>query len=286
MIKCLVCNQNKWQKHLNKLVKCTNCGFVRAHDRYFKIDPVKLYSQSYFRASDYGDYQLEQKALEKNFQDRLRRIRRFKKNGQLLEIGCAYGYFLKLAKQHYRACGIDLDPQVTKLARKNSGTTIYTGDFLTIKLPPNHFDVVCLFDTIEHLKNPDLYLEKIWQILAPKGLVVIETGDIESLLAKIQGASWRLITPPFHLQYFSRKSLTRLLEKYGFKVVRIDRVSFYRTIRQILYKLTHNQKLISLDSPLLSKSFPLNTYDLLLLIAQKPNAGRQNFNTNRIIQTA
>lgn len=271
---CLICRKKNWYKFNNKLLKCKDCGFVRAQDKYFKIDPFKLYSRNYFKASDYGDYQLEQPALEKNFIDRINRIRCYKKGGSLLEIGCAYGYFLKLAKKHYQSFGIDLDPKVTSQARKISGVTVYTGDFLTTKFSPNYFDVICLFDTIEHLKNPDLYLEKIWQSLAPKGLVVIETGDIESLLAKIQGASWRLITPPFHLQYFSQKSLTRLLEKYGFKVVRIDRVSFYRTIRQILYKLTRNQKLISLVSPLLSKSFPLNTYDLLLLIAQKPNAGR------------
>lgn len=274
---CPICNDNSWQKYLTKLVQCSSCGFIRAKDQYFQINPTKLYGQEYFNESDYGDYAKEEIALVKNFTDRINRIRRYKKSGQLLDIGCAYGYFLKVAQKYYECTGLDLNPEVTKVAQKTTNAKILTGDFLTLKMPQNYFDIVCMFDTIEHLKYPDKYIKKVTSILKPGGIVVIETGDIGSIMAKIQGGGWRLITPPFHLQYFNKKSLTNLLQKNGFAAVNTSRVGFHRTIRQIIYKVLNSSKVLSSNLPLLSKSISINTYDLLFVIAQKNQTGGKKF---------
>ncbi|QQG43484.1 MAG: class I SAM-dependent methyltransferase [Candidatus Daviesbacteria bacterium] len=269
LIKCPICQTNSWQKYSLKLVICNNCSFIRAKDTYFRVNAIKLYGQEYFNESDYGDYAQEEEALVKNFTDRVRRIRQYKKSGKLLEIGCAYGYFLKLAQKYYQCSGIDLNPEVTKIAQKTTKAKIITGDFLNLNIPKNSFDIVCMFDTIEHLKYPAQYLSKISQILKPNGIVVVETGDIGSFLAKIQGNGWRLITPPFHLQYFSQKTLTRLFENSQLSVIDVNRVSFYRSIRQIIYKLANNKHVLDSSHPLLSKTIPINTYDLLFVVAQK-----------------
>lgn len=267
-MKCPICSQNKWSEYLKGLVKCHGCGFIRAQDKYFKVDPIKFYGQNYF-TSGYGDYTKEQVALEKNFEDRINRIRKYKDTGKLLEIGCAHGYFLKNAQKYYQCFGIDLNPKVTEITKKNTNAKISTGDFLSQKYPKDYFDIVCMFDTIEHLKYPEKYLKKVNEILKPDGIVVIETGDISSLIAKIQKNSWRLIMLPDHLQYFSKASLVQLLTNSGFKVRNISMVGFYRTLRQIIYRLTGSRKLLDSSKTILSKSIPINTFDLVFVIAQK-----------------
>ena len=159
---CVVCNKNIWIDYTKKLLKCRSCGFIRARDKYFKVKEKNFYGPRYFREIDYDDYFLEKKALKKNFEDRLKRIRKYKKSGKLLEIGCAYGYFLCLAQKYFKTTGIDLNPKVTKIAQKNSkNSRVITGDFLKRKFPDNFFDIVIMLDTIEHLKTPSGYLTKI-----------------------------------------------------------------------------------------------------------------------------
>ncbi|MDO8619148.1 MAG: class I SAM-dependent methyltransferase [Candidatus Daviesbacteria bacterium] len=269
-MRCPICNQNKWLKYLSDLVRCLNCGFIRAQDKYFKINPTEFYGQNYF-TSGYGDYTKEQAALEKNFQDRIQRIRKYQDGGKLLEIGCAHGYFLKSAQKYYQCFGIDLNPEVTAVTKKNTNAKIFTGDFLTQKFPKNYFDIVCMFDTIEHLKYPEKYLKKVNEILKPNGFIVIETGDIDSLVAKLQGKGWRLIMLPDHLQYFSKSSLIKLLTNSGFKIRQVNLVGFFRTIRQIIYRLTGSKKILHLSNTILDKSIPINTFDLVFIIGQRDN---------------
>ncbi len=263
---CFVCNKNKWENLYHSLVKCRQCGFIRARNKYFRIKPEQLYTEEYFNGLDYLNYQAEKKALIKNFIRRLKIIRNYIKSGNLLEIGCAYGYFLGLAEKKFNTTGIDLDKNVTSQAKKNtSHTKIITGDFLK-KKNGEKYDVVCMFDVIEHLYNPQKYLRKIKKVLKPGGLLFIETGDIGTLLPKIRRSKWRLIYPPIHLSYFSRKTLTKLLENEGFRVEETKYPDFFRTLRQTIFK-TKLPKL--LPNSILDLSFKLNTRDIMFVIARK-----------------
>ncbi|MBX4205660.1 class I SAM-dependent methyltransferase [Candidatus Microgenomates bacterium] len=269
-MKCIVCGQNKWKSKYSKLVECKNCKFIRAKDKYFKTKSTDLYKPLYFAGDEYLDYKNEQIALLKNFQNRLKLIRLYKKSGKLLEIGSAYGYFLSLAKKQFEAQGIDLDPFVNKLAKKISGVKVITGDFVKTKYKNASFDAVCLFDTIEHLKYPEKYIKYINKILKKNGIIVIETGDIDSLLPNFQKNRWRLITPPFHLQYFSQNTLSKLVERYGFEVIyKTNNISFYRTVRQTIYRLNLPIFIKKLLKPIENVVFPTHTFDLTFLIARK-----------------
>lgn len=263
---CVICDQNNWESLYSNLLKCQQCGFIRAKDKYYKLNSTKLYNQNYFSGLDYKNYALEVTALQENFKDRLNKIIRHKSHGRLLEIGCAFGYFLQIASKNFRTYGVDLNHQITKLAKKNSpNSQIYTGDLTQLKLKKDFFDIICMFDTIEHLKQPDVYLKKIYTLLKPGGIIVIETGDIGSWLAKIQGSRWRLITPPTHLNYFNGVTLDKILIKNQFQVITKSYVPFYRTVRQTIFRI------IRIDIPdWFSKLiFSINTYDLLFVIAKK-----------------
>ena len=96
------------------------------------------------------------------------------------------------------------------------------------------FDVVCLWDTIEHLLDPRAYLERAHDVLADKGYLFLTTGDIGSAMARMRGASWRMIHPPSHLNYFSRETMTRLLDRVGFDVVSIRSVGTHRDVLNVV----------------------------------------------------
>ena len=100
-------------------------------------------------------------------------------------------------------------------------------------------------------------------------MLFLETGDINSVLATIQKESWRLVNPPEHLNYFSVKTLTTLLEKSGYEVIFVERVNFWRSLRQIVFRGLHlSAKLIPYVP---NVTIPLNTLDIIFIGARTKN---------------
>ena len=133
-----------------------------------------------------------------------------------------------------------------------------------------------MWDVIEHLVNPMTVLEKISKNISPKGFIVITTGDIGALLPKLQGRKWRMISPPHHLHYFNRKSITKLLEKNGFQLIDISYPAVSRSLKQIFYSLfILNRKKYSVIIKKIFENIPktmhisLNTFDIMVVVAQK-----------------
>lgn len=268
-MKCIICGSNKWKTKYKKLTQCSKCGYIRASNKYF-LQSKSLYKKDYFMGKEYQNYKDEEVALSKNFQDRIKKIKKYKKHGYLLEIGSAFGFFLNEAKKYFKVEGIDVDLDVVKISRKITKSRIKQGDFLYTKYDNNSFDVVCMLDTIEHLREPQKFIQKANRILKKGGVLVIETGDIDTLLPKIQKEKWRLITPPYHLQYFSRRTLAKLLEKNGFEVLyKTVNISFYRTINQTLHRLKMDKVLQNLFAPFKNIIFKTYTFDLMFVIAKK-----------------
>jgi hypothetical protein len=94
-----------------------------------------------------------------------------------------------------------------------------------------------MWDTIEHLLKPHLYLEKISRHTRPGGLIALTTGDIKSLNARLMKKKWRLIHPPTHVYYFSLDTLRRLLWRYGFEIIYHKHCGLYRSLDLALYQL-------------------------------------------------
>jgi len=94
---------------------------------------------------------------------------------------------------------------------------------------------VVMWDTIEHLKRPDLFLAKARSDLLPDGVLALTTGDIGSLNARLRGRRWRLIHPPTHLYYFSVRTLTELLRRHGFEPIHVSHPGNSRNLRAVLH---------------------------------------------------
>ena len=216
--------------------------------------------------------------LQKNFRLRLRTLNQFldpARHHSLLEIGSAYGFFLELVEDRFDAVGIDIAEDGTRYAKDFLQLNVIRDDYLAHDFGGHYFDVVCLWDTIEHLRDPHLYVEKISRHTKRGALLAITTGDVESFVARTKKERWRIIHPPTHLHYFSRTTLKQLLDKCGFDVISSRHCGFYRSVDNILYNILvlrkKRQGIYDLlkKSGLTTLSCYLNVYDILYVVARR-----------------
>jgi SAM-dependent methyltransferase len=275
---CPICAGAWAPSTIRGLLECGGCGFVTADVSLTRQELEQIYSAAYFRGEEYRDYVGERALLTKQFQLRLKTLLRYvpaARHQSLFEIGAAYGFFLDLARRYFdRASGIDLSRDAAAYASDVVGVPVAAGDFL--EYPPlGQFDAVCMWDTIEHLAEPALYIEQVAALLRPGGVLAITTGDIGSPLARWRKEKWRQIHPPSHLHYFSRCTLRLLLEKHGFEVHYQGYAGCYRSVDTMAYiVLSLKRERPGLyrklkASGVLNWSFYSNLYDILYVIAQK-----------------
>jgi SAM-dependent methyltransferase len=199
------------------VASCSGCGC------HFVPDPVPdpaRYDEDYFAgagACGYGAYLADRELILANFARRARWIASVAPGKRVLDVGAAYGFFVAAA----RSVGLDavgLEPvgACAAFAARELGIEVHTGRIEDATLAAGGFDVVTLFDVIEHLVDPTAALRRIHALLAPGGTLVVETGDLGGLLARVVGSRWYYYDPPQHLTYFSLASLEHLLLRTGF----------------------------------------------------------------------
>lgn len=281
-MKCQSCGSDKSRNvYTDLLDECVNCGLVRADERFFStLDAEDLYSEKYFKGAEYENYENDKLALQKNFGKRLDSVLQRTKNEAItsvLEIGCAYGYFYETLK-HRIECkyfGIDVSKDAVEEALRNYGPHFRSGNFIEEGFDQLFTDVF-MWDVIEHLDRPSDFFKKVWGLLPEGGRIYITTGDIGALIPKIQKSNWRMIHPPSHLFYFSKKTIRRFLENHGFEVQKIEYPSIYRSICLIYYSLfilrrekpkKFHLRILKMINP--SWFVPLNTFDIMFVTAVK-----------------
>ena len=229
---CIACGAERWAAHYRELVRCDACGFVRAADLPSAEALAALYGAAYFEGEEYADYLGDRDVHRFNFRRRLGRITSVAgRIASLYEIGCAYGMWLELAAQHgIRAAGIDISASAVQHAREVLKQEASAGAFEDACLAPAAFQSFCMWDTLEHLAHPDEMVAKIARLLPSGGWFFATTGDIGSATARRQGPQWRMIHPPTHLQYFSRESVARFLERHGLRTQHIESEPMCRSL--------------------------------------------------------
>ena len=192
---CICCGSTFASQYLPGLLQCRSCTHVWADLRLSADQLHSLYGRNYFHGGEYANYSEEKKALIKNFQRRMNSLKKqIPAQSQLWEIGCAYGYFLEMASSYFSVAGCDISEHAVDHARSILGLDVTATDYLTLPPPNKPHDVICLWDTIEHLQEPHLYIEKAFGELVENGMLALSTGDIGSVVARFRGAKWRLTT--------------------------------------------------------------------------------------------
>jgi SAM-dependent methyltransferase len=206
------------------IVECARCGLLYVGEDPAAIDFSALYDQAYYtggREGVFADYVGQAPSRRAAARRRLWSLRQRVPRGRLLDVGCAAGFFLAEAQAWYAARGVELSEYSSQFAREQLGLDVVTGTLHDAAFTAGSFDLVTLWDVIEHVPDPRAVLAEVARVLAPGGEVVLTTGDWGSAYAQRRGVTWHLLTPPWHLYFFSRATLARTAAAAGLRVVRV-----------------------------------------------------------------
>ncbi len=199
---------------IDRLVKCRRCQFQYVNPR-LRGD---LIFSSYTEGDD-PTYVSQLQARERTFAASLDEIERGAGGtGRLLDIGTAAGAFLAAARARgWQAEGCEPSRWLAEWGAQHYGITIRQGSVFEQDYEDGSFDVVTLWDVIEHTLNPREMLERCFRLLKPGGILVVNYPDIGSWIARALGRKWLFLTS-VHLYYFDRATMSRMLETTGFTV--------------------------------------------------------------------
>lgn len=139
------------------------------------------------------------------------------RTGRVLDVGCATGIFLDgMRRWGWETLGVEPNPVASAYARERLGLEVITAELETAGLLEAAFDVVTLWDVLEHVPNPRRTLTEVARVLRPGGLLVLSLPNIESVEARLFGRYWAGWDQPRHLVLFPRAVLIRLLGETGF----------------------------------------------------------------------
>jgi len=274
---CPACAQVTEQRFLYSLngcniLRCRTCGLGRAQTSAF--DPARYYTAEYFsgRQSDgYADYMAAEPVLRREFARTVAFIRQWRDGGRLLEIGCAYGFFLHEARKYFDVSGIELAADAAIYCQR-SGLSVLPGvaDETTLHRDDT-VNVIVMLDVIEHLPDPRGTLVLLSRHLCRGGIIVITTGDFGSVAARLCGRYWRLMTPPQHLWFFGRESIFRLAASLGLMVEHVDFPWKIVPLSLIMFQLRRMVHLSArVQSAAASVGLPLNLFDAMRVVLRKP----------------
>ena len=272
--------------------RCTSCGRTEATRLYtvngFEIvscscglartvlppgfDPATIYTSDYYEGGHkdgYPDYESSSEQLRVEFRRVVETLRPHVSGGKLVEYGCAYGYFLDEAATTFETFGIELSDHARKqcVTRGHDVVREATPEMLAERGP---FDAAVMLDVLEHMTDPSDVLAEIHGAMRPGGQLLITTGDFGSLLARVMGSRWRLMTPPQHLWFFSRSTLTALLAVRGFRVHTFERPWKHVPFSLIAYqagRYVGGQQVLQRLVP--RGSVPINLFDSMRVIAER-----------------
>ena len=214
------------QPGLFRLVRCRSCGSYYQNPRPNSEELRSHYPEDYLAFQPAID---TEKSILKKVDRRYgiyKKCRLLLKErpapGKLLDIGCATGLFLASMKERgWDVRGVELNEKAAAYARDQFGLDVRTGTFENTSFDSHQFDVVTLWDVLEHLTDPVLTLEKISKIIRPGGMLILHLPNPDSREAKTFGPYWVGWDLPRHLNLFSFNRLAGLLKLQGFRICRL-----------------------------------------------------------------
>ncbi len=241
-IACPLCGESTerfmWNKKGARYVRCINCSLVYENPRLAKEELRQFYSdESYYFSkardidpSGYTDYfsQCTPVIINEYFHI-LQQHSRQTNDLHFLDIGCGPGKVLKVAKDHgWRAVGLEISHWSAEMGKKE-GLEILEGTIQDAAFPDEEFDIISMFDVLEHLPSPKDYVREIYRILKPGGVVVAETPNIEGFFA----SHWykeqsELVKPHAHICLYSPETVKRLFRSAPFSKITIKTFPYCR----------------------------------------------------------
>ena len=242
------------------IVRCRQCGLTYVNPRFAQQALHEIYTESYYEHDGinngqkfygYDDYVQDEENIKITFARRLRVIEglagdmarpclaggmarpclagdmarlSYANRGQLLDVGCATGFFLDLARSKgWNVVGTEVSSFGARFAQERFGLDVRLGTLRELRFDDQAFDVVTMWDVIEHVLDPMAELLEVHRVLRQGGLLSIITPDASSPVARLLGSRWeeyRRVRE--HVYFFSRRTLAEMLRKAGFDILRME----------------------------------------------------------------
>jgi len=250
--KILLCTPEK-DNIKSQIQKCLACDFIYNGIKLENKNSELLYDKFVYDEKDYQRW----KTLYINKIKNIEKIT--KKKGNILDLGCGPGQLLAAAKESgWNEFGIEPFVNTYKFA-KSKGLNVKNCLLKDTKFPDKYFDIIIAIEVIEHFINPVEEFKEMKRVLKDDGVVIIQTGNVDSLFSKFRKDKWMYYYYD-HLCYFSPKTLTKLLEKVDMHIDKIfpDEVSWSARMKwcnnlkeKLSWTLFYFIRLLTLKRPIL-----------------------------------
>ena len=218
------CNEQRkvlFVKNDYEIRQCMHCGHRYCEINNLENHVEKVYGDDYFfeGKQGYPNYLDEKDILLKYGINYAKLLSGYSKPGKLLDVGSAAGFILKgFEKAGWECHGLEPNDTMAGYGRKELGLDIKTGDLESFKTNEK-FDLVNLVQVVGHFTDLDKAFLNISSLLKTNGLVLIESWDMSSWVARLMGKNWHEYSPPSVINWFNDKTLTQLFNYYGFERV-------------------------------------------------------------------
>ncbi len=231
---CPVCGGTDLKEHIQcrdytvskryfHIVKCGKCSFVFTNPRPKAEDIGHFYkAEAYISHSDTSRtliYKLYHKVRKRTLKQKLNLISRLNggKTGKILDVGCGTGYFLQTTKEAgWDVAGIEVNAEARAAAISKVGNTVLDSVFNENR--KGHFNVITLWHVLEHLHLLNETMEKLKELCADNGRIILALPNIDSIDSERYGEFWDAYDVPRHLYHFNQKSIRTLAEKHGMSI--------------------------------------------------------------------
>jgi 2-polyprenyl-3-methyl-5-hydroxy-6-metoxy-1,4-benzoquinol methylase len=247
---CPLCHHTQtdflYQIKGDRILQCQSCSMIFAESQPF--DKMQMYSQAYYSGSSesagYQSYESELTSHQATFRQRLKSCERLLgRKGVLLDYGCAVGHLGKTAKDlGWRVFATDLSYYAVEAAHQQFGLDGFVSDLAEPPLKRQQFDMVTLYDVIEHMSEPRQILERLQPLIKDHGLLHVTTPNVESWSARMMRDFWYHFKPQEHLLYFSKVTLERILSECGFEILATSPAPSYMTLYDIAVRMRRYSK--------------------------------------------
>jgi SAM-dependent methyltransferase len=200
---------------------CKSCVRRFAVIRDGETHLSKVYSDEYFfdGKDGYPNYLDEKEILFNYGIHYAKKIAPYKKPGEILDVGCAAGFILKgFESMGWKGFGIEPNETMANYGKNELNLNIDSGSIETYT-SENKFDLITMIQVIGHFYDVDKAMENISRLSDKNGLVLVESWNMGSLIARILGKNWHEYSPPSVINWFSDNSLITLFDKYGFEII-------------------------------------------------------------------
>ena len=204
-----------------RFYRCHGCTLVYMSPRPHAKTLRNLYDEHYFCSNDprigYEVYEKDVNSLSYKSSRLLADIERHVSSGRILDIGCAHGFLLRVAREKgWEVEGIEPASTVAERVQEELGVMVH-GDLFKAGFAEGQFDAITMWDVVEHLPNLKESMLEIRRILRRGGILSIVTPDLGSFAARLLAERWEEMRKmPEHIYFFNRRSLRHLLEAGGF----------------------------------------------------------------------